>query len=61
MSVVRKKWHVKHLGFELELKAQNLATAIGWVPERYRQDLVDALAPAGLRRAVASLLDMETT
>lgn len=52
--------HVKHLGFELELKVIKITHALAWVPDEERKVVVDSLAPAGLRRAVAEQVGVET-
>lgn len=52
--------HVKHLGFELELKVVHIVAALAWVPGDQRQAVIDALTPAGLRRAVADVFGIET-
>lgn len=45
--------HVKHLGFELELKVLTITKALAWVPEGDRLAVIEQLSPVGLKRAVA--------
>jgi len=51
--------HVKHLGFELELKGLQITRALAWVPEAERRVIVEQLKPIGLQRAVADQLDID--
>ena len=52
--------HVKHLGFELELKVLQIVRALAWVPRSELKYVIDQLTPVGLRRAVAEQLGVET-
>lgn len=45
--------HVKHLGFDLELKVLKIVQALIWVSASERLCVIEQLQPAGLRRAVA--------
>ncbi len=45
--------HVKHLGFDLELKVARIARALVFVPQEQRLYVIESLAPIKLRRAVA--------
>lgn len=51
--------HVKHLGFELELKVMKITQALGWVPEQERLAVIEQLAPLGLKKAVADQFDID--
>lgn len=53
--------HVKHLGFELELKVIQIVRGLAWVPEEERDVIVKQLTPIGLRRAVAEQLNIDLT
>ena len=49
----REMTHVKHLGFELELKVVKIVKALMWAPEEDRKIVIENLSPIGLKRAVA--------
>lgn len=45
--------HVKHLGFELELRVQQIIHALSHVPEDKRLPVIESLSPVAVKRAVA--------
>lgn len=45
--------HVKHLGFELELKVKNLIEVCTILKPEYRELVIEHLAPIKVKRAVA--------
>lgn len=51
--------HVKHLGFDLELKVLKITKALAWVPQEERLVVIEQLTPVGLKRAVADQFDID--
>lgn len=53
--------HVKHLGFDLELKVVQIVRALALASDGDRVAVVSSLKPIGLRRAVAEQLGLDAT